>query len=73
MNSDMKYSQMNKSKNNMKLSTKNDNSMSKSNSKGKNSKRNSATNSILKNKRSSMDEISSKYKSIENTYFMKEQ
>lgn len=70
MNSNLKYSINNK--NNIDV-----NDLSKSNniiSKEKISKENeSISKSISKNKRGSMGELSGKYKSIENTYFMKEQ
>ena len=70
MNSNLKYSINNK--NNIDV-----NDLSKSNnkiSKEKISKENeSISKSISKNKRGSMGELYGKYKSIENTYFMKEQ
>ena len=62
--SDMKYSKMNKSNNNI-------NNITKSNNDFSNDKK--LTESISKSKRNSMGDLSGKYKSIENTYFMKEQ
>ena len=73
MRSGMEYNQVNK---NNKLQNKNNNtnSISKSNTLLSNDKslNQSGTISKMKNKRSSMGELSSKYKSIEDTYFMKE-
>ena len=70
MNSNMKYNQNNKSINNISNLSKSNNILSKEEkSKGTGSK----SKSKGKSKRSSMGELSGKYKSIENTYFMKEQ
>ena len=74
MKSDMKYNQINNSNNNINVTN---NKISKSNnntslSKDKSLKENSKI-SKMKSKRSSMGELSGKFKSIENTYFMKDQ
>ena len=71
--SDMEYNQVNKN-NNIQNKNNNTNSISKSNTLLSNDKslNQSGTISKMKNKRSSMGELSSKYKSIEDTYFMKE-
>ena len=73
MRSGMEYNQVNKN-NNIQNKNNNTNSISKSNTLLSNDKslNQSATISKMKNKRSSMGELSSKYKSIEDTYFMKE-
>jgi len=73
MRSGMEYNQVNKN-NNIQNKTNNTNSISKSNTLLSNDKslNQSGTISKMKNKRSSMGELSSKYKSIEDTYFMKE-
>ena len=73
MRSGMEYNQVNKN-NNIQNKNNNTNSISKSNTLLSNDKslNQSGTISKMKNKRSSMGELSSKYKSIEDTYFMKE-
>ena len=73
MRSGMEYNQVNKN-NNIQNKNNNTNSISKSNTLLSNDKslNQSGTISKKKNKRSSMGELSSKYKSIEDTYFMKE-
>ena len=73
MRSGMEYTQVNKN-NNIQNKNNNTNSISKSNILLSNDKslNQSGTISKMKNKRSSMGELSSKYKSIEDTYFMKE-
>ena len=73
MRSGMEYNQVNKN-NNIENKNNNTNRISKSNTLLSNDKslNQSGTISKMKNKRSSMGELSSKYKSIEDTYFMKE-
>ena len=76
MKSDMDFNKINKNNNTKKLNNINSNNISKSNtmlSNDKSSLKESGKISKMKNKRSSMGELSGKYKSIENTYFMKEQ
>ena len=68
MNSNTKYSQVQKSDNNINNLSKSKNMMTKE----KNDKE-SVSNTLSKVKRSSMGDLSGKLKSIENTYFMKEQ
>ena len=75
MRSGMEYNQINKSNNNTKnLNNNNNISISKSNTLLSNNKslKESGKISKIKSKRSSMGELSGKYRSIENTYFMKE-
>ena len=73
MRSGMEYNQINKN-NNINNINNNKNSVSKSNTLVSNDKSLNESGKIskMKSKRSSMGELSSKYKSIENTYFMKE-
>ena len=76
MKSDMDFNKINKNNNTKKLNNINSNNISKSNtilSNDKSSLKESGKISKMKSKRSSMGELSGKYKSIENTYFMKEQ
>ena len=74
MKSDIDFNKANN--NTKKLNNINSNNISKSNtilSNDKSSLKESGKISKMKSKRSSMGELSGKYKSIENTYFMKEQ
>ena len=75
MKSDIDFNKANNN-NTKKLNNINSNNISKSNtllSNDKSSLKESGKISKMKSKRSSMGELSGKYKSIENTYFMKEQ
>ena len=74
MRSGMEYNQNNKSNNNIKNLNNNANNISKSNTLLSNDKslKESGKISKIKSKRSSIGELSGKYRSIENTYFMKE-
>jgi len=64
--SDMKYSKLSKSNNNLSI-----NNLTSKDKKGKESTSKSKSKSKSKNKRSSMGDLSGKLKSIENTYFLK--
>ena len=75
MKSDIKYNNINKSSNNISNKSKSKNDTLSKNTKNTKSKENeskSKSKSKGKSKRSSMFELPSKHKSIENTYFMKE-